>query len=558
MTEAELKIFIQQNFPVENENCEWKEFSNLKNSLCGQEKDDVISYVSALSNMNGGYLILGIKDKVLDIVGIKNFGSYTVENAKHKLCEQCTNLPSEGLEIDSYTTTDSNKTIWVIKVPKHSSRTPVYAHKHAWQRIGDSLVELTESRKNAILSEVVWATDWTQEIIPEATLDDLDENAIKKAREEYKKRNPKYADEMVTWDDKKFLNKAKVTIKGKITRAALILLGKEESEHFLSPGVIKIRWSLKTGTNENKDYEIFSMPMILAVDALFAKIRNIKYVSLRPNSLFPDEMMRYDTFSIREPLHNCIAHQDYTKSARIEVVEYEDERLIFQNAGSFIPESIEAVVNNDCPESVYRNPFLVEAMRNLNMIETQGGGILKLFNQQRKRFFPMPDYDLSAEKVKVEIQGNVLNEEFAKILLQNSDLSLKDVMLLDKIQKRKQSALSDTEIRYLKSKHWIEGRKPNFYLSAAIAKITDNAKLKKDYIRNRSFNDTYFRDAIVEYLKEFPGSEKSDILDILQDKLSSALNDRQIRDKVRNLMQVLRREGRIRLIDKRKWKAVDK
>ena len=90
------------------------------------------------------------------------------------------------------------------------------------------------------------------------------------------------------------------------------------------------------------------------------------------------------------------------------------------------------------------------------------------------------------------------------------------------------------------------------------AKIADDAKLKKDYIRNRSFNDTYFKDAIVEYLKEFPGSEKSDILEILQDKLSTALDERQIRDKVRNLMQALRREGRIRLIDKRKWKAVDK
>ena len=118
--------------------------------------------------------------------------------------------------------------------------------------------------------------------------------------------------------------------------------------------------------------------------------------------------------------------------------------------------------------------------------------------------------------------------------------------------------MSDAEIRYLKSKHWIEGRKPNFYLSAAIAKIADDAKLKKDYIRNRSFNDTYFKDAIVEYLKEFPGSEKSDILEILQDKLSTALDERQIRDKVRNLMQALRREGRIRLIDKRNWEAVDK
>lgn len=86
-------------------------------------------------------------------------------------------------------------------------------------------------------------------------------------------------------------------------------------------------------------------------------------------------MLRYDMFNIREPLNNAIAHQNYTKCARIEVVEYEDDHIIFQNYGTFLPESVENVVTKDCPESVYRNRFLVEAMRNLNMIETEGGGI---------------------------------------------------------------------------------------------------------------------------------------------------------------------------------------
>ena len=135
MVEVELKAFIQRNFPKENESCEWKEFKNLKKSLCGDEKDDVVSYVSALSNMNGGYLVLGVADQTLDIVGIQEFGSYTSENVKHKLCEQCTNLPSEGLEINEYTTRDTTKTVWVIKVPKHALRMPVYAHKRAWQRL---------------------------------------------------------------------------------------------------------------------------------------------------------------------------------------------------------------------------------------------------------------------------------------------------------------------------------------------------------------------------------------------------------------------------------------
>ena len=183
---------------------------------------------------------------------------------------------------------------------------------------------------------------------------------------------------------------------GKITRAALILLGKEEAEFLLSPYVAKIRWSLrKVGETLNKDYDIYSIPFLLSVDKLYNKVRNVKYRIVRPNSLFPDEMLRYDMFNIREPLNNAIAHQDYTKCARIDVVEYEDDHLIFQNYGSFLPTSIEDVVEEDCPQSIYRNRFLVEAMRNLNMIETEGGGIRKLFLKQSERYFPLPDYDLS-------------------------------------------------------------------------------------------------------------------------------------------------------------------
>jgi ATP-dependent DNA helicase RecG len=133
----------------------------------------------------------------------------------------------------------------------------------------------------------------------------LDEQAIRKARTEFVKRNPKYENEIADWDDAKFLDKAKLTIRGKITRAAFILLGKEEEEHLLDSSV-KIRWLLRTVTNEDKDYEIFSVPFILAVDEVFAKIRNLKYRYLRDGTLFPDEALRYDPFVIREPLNNTV------------------------------------------------------------------------------------------------------------------------------------------------------------------------------------------------------------------------------------------------------------
>ena len=61
MTEQELKEYIIRNYPKENESVEWKNYSNLKNTLCGHEGDDVISYVSALANMNGGALVMRTK-----------------------------------------------------------------------------------------------------------------------------------------------------------------------------------------------------------------------------------------------------------------------------------------------------------------------------------------------------------------------------------------------------------------------------------------------------------------------------------------------------------------
>ena len=69
MLELELQQYLRREYPKENARCEWKEFKNLKNSFCGDEKDDVVSYVSAIANMEGGHLVIGVKDKTLEIVG---------------------------------------------------------------------------------------------------------------------------------------------------------------------------------------------------------------------------------------------------------------------------------------------------------------------------------------------------------------------------------------------------------------------------------------------------------------------------------------------------------
>ena len=152
MTEQTLQQYLIKQYPKEDEGCEWKEFKNLKNDFSGHEKDDVISYVSALANMEGGHLVVGVEDNTLNIVGTDTY-NYTTQQATLRLTNLCANLSSEGLDIEEFITEDTHKKVWVIHIPKHLPKLPVYAHNKAWQRIEDSLVELTPERLNAILEE---------------------------------------------------------------------------------------------------------------------------------------------------------------------------------------------------------------------------------------------------------------------------------------------------------------------------------------------------------------------------------------------------------------------
>lgn len=195
-------------------------------------------------------------------------------------------------------------------------------------RDGESLVGLSIEKIERIRSQSK-SEDWSAKLITEASIKDLDSDAIQFARHVYIQKNPKLAEEVPTWDDQTFLNKAKLTINGKITNTAIVLLGKSESEHYISPATSKITWILKDKDGIEKDYEHFTCPLILSIQEVYKKIRNIKYRYIAEGNLFPDEVQQYDPYTIREALNNCIAHQDYTMSGKIILIEKEDGELIF-------------------------------------------------------------------------------------------------------------------------------------------------------------------------------------------------------------------------------------
>ncbi len=535
MTEQELHQYLKTHFPKENEHCEWKAFSNLRSDVSGRAGDDVISYVSAIANMEGGHLVMGVEDKTLQVLGMQQLHDYTVENFPYRILGNCIHLPSEGLKVESFTTTDTQKTVWVLHIPKHAARQPVIAHRKAWQRSGDSLIELTASRKAAILIEPLHTIDdWSAVACPAATIQELDEAAIAKARQNFKVKKPRLTDEMEQWDTTTFLTKTKLLVNGQLTRTAILLLGKPEAVVHLSPLQPQISWVLYNKDKVERDYQHFEPPYILAVDEVYAKIRNLKYRYLKDGTLFPEEIDQYDAKNIKEALSNCIAHMDFTLGGRISVAENEDGYISFTNPGTFLPGSVEEVLKSEEPPSFYRNTLLAKTMESFNMIDSIGSGIKRMYRVQRERYFPMPDYDFSGNKVKLTLTGKVLDMEYARVLARNPELSLDEIILLDKVQKKKE--LTDAEVRHLKAKNLIEGRKPNFHISVSVAEKTEQ---KADYIKARGFKDDHYKALILEFIDRYGSASKEEIDKLVLDLLPKVLDEGQRSNKVRNLIYAM-------------------
>ena len=498
MIQSDLQRYLQREYPQENAHCEWKEFKNLKNSFCGDEKDDVISYVSAIANMEGGHLVIGVHDKTLEIVGTNTY-NYDRQKAILRLTERCVNLSTEGLDIDEFVTDDTNRKVWVIHIPKHLPKRPVFAHNKAWQRIEDSLVEMTAERMSAILDEPIFSeTDWSAQIVADAMIEDLDEVAIAKARMMFKKVHSRIPEaEVNAWTVETFLSKCGIMKNGGITRAAIILLGKYESAFKLRPAVAQVTWTRRDEKQDVVDYEHFTVPFILTVDEILSKIENLTMREMPGGTLFPDTMKQYDDYTIREALHNCIAHQDYTMQQRINFVE-NPTYLYYSNVGSFIPGTLENALTNEEPQAYFRNECLCRAMVDFNMIDTVSRGIKKMFNEQWRRHFPMPDYEIDAKnrKVSVRIYGNEINKQYTNLLKTNNSLTLWDCISLDAVQKGR--TIHENVAQDLLNRGLIEGKAPNYTISLGIAKAT---RQLQDYTKQKGLDKEKIKQMILQYLK---------------------------------------------------------
>jgi ATP-dependent DNA helicase RecG len=473
---------------------EWVEFKLNKGSITNEQIGEYISAMSngaTIRNKPFGYIVWGIDDNTHKVLGT-NFTFVNAKQGNQDLELWLRNLLSPRISFEIYEFEYLNVHVVLLRIPAAKGE-PTDFQKKPHIRIGSNKTIL---RNFPDYMRTIYNSqeDWSAKIVANASFNDLDTTAIAMARQKYKERtfNQAFYKYIDGWSDELLLDKMKITDEGRITNTALILFGKPESSYKLLPFVAEITWKLDA---EEKAYQHFGMPLFVEVNNVVDRIRNVLYKIYPDNRLVAVEVPKYDTKVILEAINNGIAHQDYWRYGRIVVTE-KINKLIFENCGGFYEGSAEDYSSGEKTPKNYRNRRLVEVMVNLGMIDSLGYGIHKMVSSQRSRYFPLPDYSKStADEVVLEIYGHPIDENYSKLLIEkNGELSLTEVVLLDKVQKSQ--PITDAAAKLLRKKKLIAGRKPNYYVmslnhietsayskvfTSDIAKTTGN---KSDYIKN--------------------------------------------------------------------------
>ena len=546
-TDNQLKEKISQMIEsFESEVIEFKE------ARTNYSFNDIGKYFSALSNeanlrgLQEAWLVFGISDDKR-YVGTEFRKQGNLQSLKKEIVNG-TNERLTFLEI--YELTIEKCRVIAFQIPPAIRGIPTTWQGAAYAREHESISPLPMNKVDLIRSQI--GMDWSKEIVEEATIEDLDEEAIKKARELFSKRqnDRKKAQEVLrNLSDIEVLNKVGITIKGKITRTALLLLGKSEAKYFFDGFIPRITWTLYNADNSVKAYEHFDIPMLLAVDKVYSKIRNEKYRYIAgQQTLFPDEVDQYEPELIKEIINNCIAHQDYRLRGKINVEEFED-RLVFINEGAFIPESIEQALEPGYKPPYYRNVFLCNAMVNLYMIDTNSMGIPMMYQIQRDKCFPLPTYDLNTvNRVKVTVYGKILDKNYTQLLRSDTDLNMATVFWLDQVQK--QETISKENFKKLKKQGLVEGRYPNVFVSFKVADIVGQ---KAAYVRNKGLDDDICKQLIIKALESMEEASKQELMEVLEKALPEVLSDEQKSKKVSNLLQAMKKENIVAINGKNRY-----
>lgn len=369
--------------------------------------------------------------------------------------------------------------------------------------------------------------DWTGNVVPDATIRSLDPSAVRSLRMTYESSGPSRAEESADWDDEVFLSRVGLFKRGRVTNAALVLLGKL-TEH-LVPSSVCIRWRLIGVDGTEEDSRVLERPLLLGARQAVSMVRNVSVPVGREGRV----TSTYRIASLTEAIMNAIQFQDYESGGTVEVVERERESVTVSNMGSFPQVRPDSFALSRPTFRDDRNMFLRNAMMSAGLVNGSMSGIRGMYLSQAYRHFPLPDFDIDHGRVSVTFRG-IRSGSFARILDSRDDLSFETIVDLDRLAKG----------RFIPDKRMTELM--TLGLVDVVSGVPSIVNDSLDAVRHFRGTD---REAVLALIEDGGPVTRSDVAAMLKVRDRMSLTDDQLSVKATNLLQSMRREGLIEKMD---------
>lgn len=541
LSESEIGSIVTNllKLPLESE---WVEFK-----VNNWNPEDIGEYMSALSNsaclydIEAGYLVFGVEDKTHKIVGTK-FNPRSEKKGNEELINWLSQLLSPKIDFQFYEFERDGNQIVALKVDA-TKDTPVKFNGVEYIRVGTYKKLLKDFPEKA---RKIWgkkvASDWSAQACKGATIEELDAEAIAFLRNKLVSihNDRKYLEMDIT----QLLHSQQLLTESIPNNTCMLFLGKQESAVVLLGEIAKIHWKYEDERNGVVERVDFQCPLLLSLYTLESNIHRFN-TYLKDLDLFRQDIKQYDDEAIEELLINSLAHRNWLINLWIDIIQTPTS-VSFRNPGQFRANLETAVKNNIRPE--YLNGRMTSFLRNVNLMEQEGGGLRKVYDRQLRKGTRIK-YDFFDDAlppfVHFTLIGKIENEEFAKLILQNSNIEFNDLFILDKIVSginKTPTEISPEDAERLLKLGYIEmtpGRTRRCYISKNFASKTKTTGKRSRWTKYTKDQEEY---QIINLLKENSkrGASIQEFIQIFEDKGYTY-------DMVYNIVRRLKKKNQIRL-----------
>jgi len=353
---------------------------------------EAIESLTAMANTKGGFVIIGVKDNG------KISGVTLRKNALAKWANEIAQNTEPKIIADFEVEEINGKKIVIIKVDEFPIK-PVLFRGRAFKRVGASNKRLTP-REIAEMFEASTGISWDYYPV-DATIDDIDFNAVSNFA--------KMAD-LDRYDEEEILRKLHLVRDDIITRAAILLFGKNVQDFFINAVVRVGRFK----GSEILDSVDIRGNLFNQVEETMNAIK--KHLSKRfvIKETRREEVWEYPLTALREAVINAVIHRDYRRPEEIQIKIYDDHLSIWNPGELPYDLTVEDLYREH--HSHPRNRLIAEVFYLAGYIEKWGSGTLRILEAAKNEGLLKVTFSITGEGFKVEFWKDIYNEEYLRKL----------------------------------------------------------------------------------------------------------------------------------------------